>query len=102
MQLHQGYLLSVREITTQGGPTAMRAYALGTLPFLLEFINLNDINVREVVFSENFFAADSLSSIYDYWDKLAAIGPEYGHFPKPTKSFLIVKEKTNGTTKPIC
>ena len=51
------------ERTTQGDPTAMRAYTLGTLPFLLEFINLNNINAKKAVFSDNFFAAGSLNSI---------------------------------------
>ena len=91
-----GEILS-SERTTQGDPTAMGAYALGILPlikFLLEFINLNDMNAKEVVFSNDFFVAGSLNSIKDYWDKLTAIGPKYGYIPKPTKSYLIVKEKS--------
>ena len=75
-----GEILSSEE-TTQGDPTSMKAYALGILPlikFLLEFINLNDMNAKEVVFSEDFSVAGSLNSIKDYWDKLIAIGPKYG------------------------
>ena len=68
----------------------MGAYTLGILPlikFLLNFINLNKIN------ADDFSVAGNLNSIKDYWDKLTAIGPKYGYFPKPTKSYLIVKEK---------
>ena len=100
MQLHQDDLLSVGEIlssegTTQGDPTTMGA--LGILPlikFLLEFFNLNEMNAKEVVFVDDFSVAGSLNSIKDYWDKLTAIGPKYGYIPKPTKSYLIVKEKS--------
>ena len=90
-----GQILS-SEGTTQGNPTAMGADPLGILPlikFQLQFINLNDMNAKEVVFSGNFSVAGSLNSIKDYWDKLTAIGPKYGYFPKPTKSYLIVKGK---------
>ena len=89
-----GEILS-SEGTTQGNPTAMGAYALGILSlikFLLEFIKLNEINAKEVVFPE-FSVAGNLNSIKNYWDKLTAIGPKYRYFPKPTKSYLIVKEK---------
>ena len=68
-------------MTTQSDPTAMGAYALGILPlikFLFEFVNLNEINAKEVAFTSDFFSADSLNSIKDYWDKLAIIGPKYG------------------------
>ena len=84
------------EGTTQGDPTAMGVYALGILPlikFLLEFVNLNEMNAKEVVFTDDFFIAADLNSIEDYWDKLIATDLKYGYFPKPTKSYLIVKEK---------
>ena len=74
----------------------MGAYALGVLPlikFLLEFINLNKVTAKEVVFADDFSVAGNLNGIKDYWDKLTAIGPKYGCFPKPTKYYLIVKEK---------
>ena len=50
------------------------------------------MNVKEVTFGDNFSVAGSLNSIKDYWDKLTAIGPKYGYFPKCTKSYLIVKK----------
>ena len=61
-------------------------YALGILPlikFLLEFVNLNEINAEEVVFADDFFVASSLNSIKDYWDKLTVIGP-----PSSPEQFL--------------
>ena len=97
MRLHQGYLLSVRERwTTQRDPTATGAYALSILPlikFLFEFINLNKKNSKKVVFVDGFSVAGSLKNFKDYWDKLTAVGPKCGYFPKPTKSYLIIKEE---------
>ena len=57
--------------TTQDDPTAMGAYILGILPlikFLPQFINLNEMNVKEAVFADEFFIAGSLNSIKDYRD----------------------------------
>ena len=90
-----GEILS-SEGQAQGNPTVMGAYALSILPlikFLLEFINLNEINAKEVVFADGLSVAGSSNSIKDYWGKLTAIGATYGYFPKPKKSYLIVKEK---------
>ena len=43
--------------------------------------------------ADDFSVAGNLSSIKDYWGKLTVIGPKYGYFLKPTKSYLIMKEK---------
>ena len=89
------YLL-VKGQLTQGDPRALAAYALGILSlikFLLEFVNLNEMNAKEAALAGHFSVACSLNSIKDYWDKLTAIVSKYGYFPKPTKSYLIVKEK---------
>ena len=43
---------------------------------MLKFINLNQMNAKEVVFADDFSVAGSLNSIKDYWDKLTAIGPK--------------------------
>ena len=71
------FIVGVGEIlsgkgATQGDATAMRAFELGILPlikFLLEFINLNKIKAKEVVFLDDFSVAGSLNSIKDYWEK---------------------------------
>ena len=65
-----GEILS-SEGTIQGDLTAMGAYALDILPlikFLIELINLNKMNTKEVAFADDISVAGSLNSIKDYWD----------------------------------
>ena len=60
------------------------------------------MNAKEVVFVDDFSVAGSLNSIEDYRDKLTAIGPKYGYFPKPAKSYLVQKKKIDGSAKLSC
>ena len=75
------FIASGGEILSRGDnsrwPNNSGSYALGILPlikFLLEFIILGVMNVKELAFADDFSVAGSLSSINDYWDKLTAIG----------------------------
>ena len=46
----------------------MGVYALGILPLiksLLEFINLNEMNAKKVVFADDFSVAGNMNSIKD-------------------------------------
>ena len=76
-----GWEILSSEWTTQGNPTAMGTYALDILPlikFLFDFVNLNEMNVKEGVFAEDFSVASRWNRIKDYWDKLTVIGQKYG------------------------
>ena len=63
------------------------------MKFLLEFINLNEMNAKKVVSVDDFSVAGSLNSVKNYWNKLTAIGPKYGYFPKPAKSCRFREKK---------
>ena len=85
-----------REGTTQGDPTAMGAYALGVTPLihsLNEFIFINEHRSKEVAFADDFTVAGKASEIKAYWDILQQQGPLFGYFPKPSRSYMIVKEQ---------
>ena len=89
-----GEILS-KEGTTLSDPTSMGAYALGILPMLhslLDFVLTNDLQTREVAFADDLIVSGKLADIKIFWDKLAIIAPKYRYFPKPTKSYLIVKK----------
>ena len=67
-----------KQDATPGVPTATGVYALGFLPlihFLSEFISVNRLSAKEVVFANNFTVA----------------GPKFGYFSKASKSYLIIK-----------
>ena len=67
------FIVAVGEIfssegTTQVDQATMGVYALGILPlikYLLEFINLNEMNAKKVVFADDVSVAGNLNSIKD-------------------------------------
>ena len=65
----------------------MAGHALGVAPlihFLHEYVSTNNHRRKEV--------AGKIEEIRSYWEMLQQLGPFYGYFPKPSKSYLGVKE----------
>ena len=66
----------------------MRAYVLGILPmlhFLLDSILTNELQSKEVAFTDDLILGGKLVDIKNLGDKVAAIGPKYGYSAKATK-----------------
>ncbi|XP_066914998.1 uncharacterized protein [Clytia hemisphaerica] len=89
------------EGTTQGDPLGMAIYAIGTTPLLHQLaMKPQSRSEKEVAFADDLTAAGSIGNLRSWWDKLSVEGPLFGYHPKPTKSWLIVKnEKIAEATK---
>ena len=78
-----------QEGTTQGDP-AMAMYALGTLP-LIRAVTTPGAN--QTWYADDTATGGNLRHIRQWWNQLAAVGPDFGYFANSTKSWLIVKEQ---------
>ena len=77
------------EGTTQGDPLAMPMYALGTIPLINA---LSDDRIKQVWYTDDATACGRLMDVRRWWDRLVSIGPDFGYFPNPSKTCLIVKD----------
>ena len=68
---------------TQGHPLVMAMFALTTLPLMNKLSR--DVKQR--------WNGGELQHIKDWWDGLTQLGPHYGYFPNPEKTWLVVKEE---------
>ena len=77
-----------REGVTQGDPLSMMMYAIAVLPLVQSLINRDK-------WDQNWYADDSacsakLPKIREWFDKLCESGPEFGYYPEPQKTYLVV------------
>ena len=84
--------------TTQGDTIAMAVYALSTIPLLLMVLEITaqfpDNSVKMVGYADDFTAGGTVTSIKKCWDTLCKLGPRFGYHPKPSKTWLIVKNES--------
>ena len=77
-------------LSHEGDPLAMFImYAIGTLPLIYQ---LEDGSIRQVWYADDASAAGRLDNLKSWWDQIVKIGPEYGYFPKASKTWLNVKD----------
>ena len=76
------------EGTTQGDPLAMPMYTVGTLPLIKRLPK----SATQVWYADDASAIGTINNLLEWWDKLARLGPGYGYFPNPSKTWLVTKE----------
>jgi hypothetical protein len=86
-----GECIQSKEGTTQGDPLAMAMYAIATLPLIHQLDQVTAI--EQIWYADDSSAAGSVSQIRTWWDKIEEMGPAYGYFVNPMKSWLVVKEE---------
>ena len=69
----------------------MAAYAIGITP-LLDHLRFIKRSVKHVAFTDDTTGSRKLEEIKIWWDTLMTEGSKYGYYPKPSESFLIVKQ----------
>lgn len=83
-----GLELASQEGTTQGCVFAMAMYAIGAMPLVN---HLRSIPVTQAWYADDSQAAGNLPSLRRWWDAINEYGPPLGYFPKPSKTFLVIK-----------
>ena len=79
-----------REGTTQGDPLSMAVYALSTLPLISK---ISQPNLTQTWFADDAGGGASLQILHQWWTALSEVGPRYGYYVNPPKTWLLVKEQ---------
>ena len=80
-------LLSL-EGTTQGDPLSMAIYALATLPLIRK---AKSAQAAQCWFADDACAGAYIENLYNWWCTLRDLGPQYGYYVNPPKTWLVVK-----------
>ena len=93
------------EGVTQGDNTAMGYYSCSTMP-IIRSTALSDSSssaqvngtpapsrVKQTWYADDAAGGGKLTELKIWWDKLGVQGPLFGYYPKPSKSWIIVKEQ---------
>ena len=50
------------------------------------------MTVQHIWFADDATVCGGLKELQSWWDKLTSVGPDYGYFPNPSKTCIVVKE----------
>ena len=84
----KGEAILSAEGTTQGDPLAMAMFALAMVPL----INKLRGQAQQIWYADDASAGGKMKELRAWWDKITELGSEYGYFPNPAKTWLVVKE----------
>ena len=87
-------MLLSREGVTQGDPWSMMFYSVATPP-LVRALKGNG-RWFQSWYADDSVCAGSLDNIRCWLDRLLELGPSYGYFPEPRKSYLVASDAFAG------
>ena len=93
-----GTEIKSQEGKTQGDLAAMPVYGLATVP-LLESVSTNE--KKQAAYADDLISAGQLQPLLNWWEYLLKVAPTVGYYPKPSKSWLIVKPEKVELAKQI-
>ena len=85
----EGEVILSAERTMQGDPLAMANVCPGNGPLIDKLSE----EVRLIWYADDASADGRMKGLRAWWDKVTEFGPEYGYFPNPAKTWLVVKEE---------
>ena len=87
---HAVFIFS-KEGVTQGDPLSMFAYGIGILP-LIRQLKAEFPQVEQPWYADDAGAGAKFDEIERFFRRLCEVGPQFGYYPEPTKSILIVRQ----------
>ena len=83
-------------LVTQGDPLSMMMYAIAVLPLIQALVDQDK-------WDQNWYADYSVCSaelprLREWFDKLCEMGPDFGYYPEPEKTVLVVDSKDEAVT----
>ena len=85
------FILS-REGVTQGDPLAMVGYGVDVLP-LIQKLKAEFPQVSQPWYADDARAGASFKYILAFFQRLKAIGPQYGYYHEASKSILVFRQQ---------
>ena len=93
-----GAELKSKEGTTQGDPTSMALYAIGSLP-VLWLLDQEETGTCQVDYADDLSGRGKVEGLRKWFNVITDKGPLFGYHAEPTKSWLIVKEDKHDEAK---
>ena len=88
--------LMSEEGVTHGDNAAMGFYACATVPVILATMGGNEATnsdnpVKQIWYADDAAGGGKIDDLSKWWEDLCINGPLFGYFPKPSKTWVIVK-----------
>ena len=81
-----------QEGVTQGDNAAMGFYSCSTIP-LIRTSATNIAEVKQVWYADDAAGGGKIKDLESWWNKLCSTDPLFGYYPKPSKTWVIVKSE---------